>query len=276
MAIKKKEAKYWHVAEAVEALHTATVTEVKDWILEYYPAESITDVRENLYHLTVNSPSRVHYNRARTNWRSTSGHPHDRLFQIIGPNGKTAYQIYEPVRHGHVDLKQGSDEKWFVVSFDAGKLAQEEAQAQVEAFSHLPALDNDHDARVFSFQAVAARRGQATFRARLLEAYDSRCAITGSNAVAVLEAAHILPYKGEHTHRIDNGLLLRSDIHTLFDLGYIWLKPEYVICIAPSFHSTDYAELEGRTLRLPDLPKHHPNPAHLSEHARLAKQRASA
>ncbi|MBE2321408.1 HNH endonuclease, partial [Solirubrobacter sp. CPCC 204708] len=87
---------------------------------------------------------------------------------------------------------------------------------------------------MWTLTAVAQRRGQSTFRNQLLEAYDLRCAITGSNAVAVLEAAHICPYRGDHTNRVDNGLLLRADIHTLFDLGLIWVTPEHHITVAPS------------------------------------------
>jgi hypothetical protein len=69
------------------------------------------------------------------------------------------------------------------------------------------------------------RRGQKEFREALLDAYAGRCGITQCDATAVLEAARIVPYAGEHTHRQDNGLLLRSDIHTLFALGLLWIDP---------------------------------------------------
>jgi hypothetical protein len=269
MVAKTKIAKYWHIADAVDSLGIATVHEVKSWITEKYPTEPTADVRENLELLTVNAPSRVHFNKARTDWRSTSGHSQDRLFKIKNEAGRITYQPFDPVRHGHVDLRQGTNGKWIVESIEVGRatLAQDEAKAQAEAFEHLPALDSDDDARIFSFQAVAIRRGQANFRARLLEAYSNRCAVTGCSATPVLEAAHILPYKGEHTDRIDNGLLLRSDIHTLFDLGYLWVAPDYIIRIASCLQVTDYNQFDGRPLRLPGLPEYHPNPAHLSKHA---------
>ena len=65
------------------------------------------------------------------------------------------------------------------------------------------------------------RRGQSVFRKQLLAAYNGQCAITRCDVEDVLEAAHIISYKGEETNHIGNGLLLRADIHTLFDLGLL-------------------------------------------------------
>ena len=66
-----------------------------------------------------------------------------------------------------------------------------------------------------------ARLGQGAFRVLVTEAYDRRCAITGERTLPVLEAAHIKPYSDTGPHLISNGLLLRSDLHTLFDDGYV-------------------------------------------------------
>ena len=57
------------------------------------------------------------------------------------------------------------------------------------------------------------------------EAYDRRCAVTGEKTLPVLEAAHIRPYAESGPHLVSNGLLLRSDLHTLFDRGYITVTP---------------------------------------------------
>lgn len=116
------------------------------------------------------------------------------------------------------------------------------------------------------------------FRSRLLDAYGRQCAVTRCSVVEVLEAAHVLPYRGEHTNRVDNGVLLRADLHTLFDYGLLWINSEYEVELAPSLLSTDYAQLEGQRLRLPVLPENRPNPVHLSEHAQwsLARVKSSA
>ena len=125
-------------------------------------------------------------------------------------------------------------------------------------------------------RAVAQRRGQPLFRARLLDAYNSRCAISGCTAVEVLEAAHVLPYKGDHTHRVDNGLLLRADLHTLFDCQLLWITPEHTVSLAPALLATDYAALQGQPLTLPTASADRPNPAHLAEHEKRCEARLAS
>ena len=73
---------------------------------------------------------------------------------------------------------------------------------------------------------VDVRLGQGAFRVLVTDAYDRRCAMTGENTLPVLEAAHIRPYSDDGPHCIDNGLLLRSDMHILFDKGLLTLTPE--------------------------------------------------
>ena len=70
------------------------------------------------------------------------------------------------------------------------------------------------------------RVGQKAFKALVQEAYGRQCAVTGDKIVPVLQAAHIRPITAEGENRVDNGLLLRSDVHTLFDLGYLAIHPE--------------------------------------------------
>ena len=70
------------------------------------------------------------------------------------------------------------------------------------------------------------RLGQGAFQALVIDAYQRRCAISGEKAFPVLETAHIKPVAHGGQHRLDNGLLLRSDIHTLFDRGYMAIRPD--------------------------------------------------
>ena len=70
------------------------------------------------------------------------------------------------------------------------------------------------------------RLGQGAFRVLVTDAYQRRCAVTGERTLPVLEAAHIKPYASKGPHRVSNGILLRSDLHTLFDLGYVTVTPE--------------------------------------------------
>lgn len=73
------------------------------------------------------------------------------------------------------------------------------------------------------------RLGQGGFRILVTEAYQRRCALTGERTLPVLDAAHIKPYSRSGPHRVENGLLFRSDIHKLFDLGYLTVTPELVV-----------------------------------------------
>ncbi|RQS32724.1 HNH endonuclease [Burkholderia sp. Bp8990] len=125
-------------------------------------------------------------------------------------------------------------------------------------------------------RAVFLRRGQGKFRKALLNAYEKRCAVTGCTMEDVLEAAHIIPYNGDDTNRCDNGLLLRADIHTLFDLGLLWVNREMKVEIANALQRTEYGELHGKGLRLPTDPALRPHPEHLERHAQItAKLRAA-
>lgn len=271
--ISERGVKYWHVAEAVEALAKPVRTdEITAWLTQYYPYEDHSDFRANLAFLTVNDANRRHYDRSRKIWRSDSGHLRDRLFRQ-GRMRATTYEVFRPAVHGHWDLQPNEAGKWEAVSLPATVLGRAEAEAQKQAFEHLPPLDSDHDGRVWTLTAIAQRQGQGAFRAKILDAYGQRCAISGCNATAVLETAHILPYRGEHTHRVDNGLLLRSDLHTLFDLGLLWITPTHQVAIAPSLRGTDYETLDGQALRLPERPEHRPNPAHLAQHASVAQEK---
>ncbi|MFI1498213.1 HNH endonuclease [Streptomyces platensis] len=71
-----------------------------------------------------------------------------------------------------------------------------------------------------------ARVGQANFRKQLLDAYGENCAFTGPTPAAVLEAAHLYSYAASGEHHGDGGLLLRRDVHRLFDLGLMAVDPQ--------------------------------------------------
>jgi hypothetical protein len=108
----------------------------------------------------------------------------------------------------------------------------------------------EYDGRHRVPASVVIRRGQRRFREALLTAFDRRCAVSGCAVVELLEAAHISPYKGDHTDRPDNGLLLRADLHTLFDLNLLTIRStDLTIAVAPVVDDPLYRELEGRNLR---------------------------
>ncbi len=102
--------------------------------------------------------------------------------------------------------------------------------------------------------SIVRRRGQSQFRKKLLDTYDSRCAVTQCDAVDALEAAHIHPYLGDASNDVTNGLLLRADVHTLFDLYLISIDPDSMrVALSPQLRQSSYALLEGRTLGAPRI-----------------------
>jgi len=118
-------------------------------------------------------------------------------------------------------------------------------------------LKDDRDRQL---REVVQRRGQPEFRDKLIAAYGGRCAVTGCDAVAALEAAHIIPYSGEQSHHVTNGLLLRADIHTLFDLDLIGIEPNTLtIAVAPTIKSTAYAEINRQKIAAPASNADSPN-----------------
>ncbi|MFO1044037.1 MAG: HNH endonuclease signature motif containing protein [Planctomycetaceae bacterium] len=122
------------------------------------------------------------------------------------------------------------------------------------------------DERERRLREIVERRGQPEFRSKLIAAYGSRCAVTGCDAPAALEAAHIVPYTGPQSNHVTNGLLLRADIHTLFDLNLIGIDPdELTISVAPTIQATVYAELQGRKLYQPVNSHEAPNQEALTQ-----------
>ncbi len=102
------------------------------------------------------------------------------------------------------------------------------------------------------------RLGQGSFKAVVLDAYHRRCAITGTHIPPVLQAAHIRPVSEGGEHRLDNGLLLRSDIHTLFDRGYLGIDPRYRLRVSPRLRA-DFSngdQLYAQAGQVIELPEH--------------------
>lgn len=110
------------------------------------------------------------------------------------------------------------------------------------------------DAREKVLASIVRRRGQTAFRNKLLAAYGGKCAITGCAIPELLDAAHIYPYKGAETNDVRNGLLLRTDIHTLFDLGLIAVDTEtWTVIVAKRLDGSEpYSNIPNRGLKVPD------------------------
>jgi putative restriction endonuclease len=117
-----------------------------------------------------------------------------------------------------------------------------------------------------------ARLGQGAFRVMVTEAYNRRCAVTGEKTLPVLEAAHIRPYAEQGEHRVRNGLLLRADLHKLFDDFYLTVTEDLRLRVSPrireQFHNgREYYRFDGQPLvALPDAAVDRPAPELLRWH----------
>jgi hypothetical protein len=132
---------------------------------------------------------------------------------------------------------------------------------------------NEAAAREQIADSIAGRRGQQEFRQNLLQTYK-RCLITGCDAEEVLEAAHIQPYSEAGTFELSNGLLLRADIHTLFDLGLITVDTaDMTVITAESLKNTVYGELNKRKLCFHECREYSPDKKALQYHNQLFTQR---
>lgn len=90
-------------------------------------------------------------------------------------------------------------------------------------------------------QLIKPRLGQASFRLAVLDAYGGVCAVTTEHSLPVVEAAHIKPWKDGGRHEVANGLPLRRDIHRLFDLGFVTIRPNLSFTVSPALRDA-YAD----------------------------------
>lgn len=150
------------------------------------------------------------------------------------------------------------------------KMVQERLDKQVLVGSDRVA--NEPAARYGDPVLVKLRLGQGAFRVLVTDAYRRRCAITGESTLPVLEAAHILPFAESGPNEIPNGMLLRSDFHKLFDLGFVTVTKDCRVEVSPRirdewFNGKAYYRLHGKELaNLPEAIAQRPDPAFLSWH----------
>ncbi len=112
-------------------------------------------------------------------------------------------------------------------------------------------LDAPPDERRINLSKLVIREGAAIFRKEQMKRWSGKCVATGCAVSPALDAAHIFRYLGRHTNRADNGLILRSDVHKLFDRGLITIQDvdhRLIWRVSRSLENSEYVELEGREL----------------------------
>jgi len=271
-------AHYWLVWDAFRQLskelnRPINVREISERIKSRYPEYNTKNTRPNLALMSVNDQSRGHYQRMRPLdfLRSDQGDMFDRLYKRS--SGKTAatYELYDPIRHGIWELQPDYKGRPHLITrgTDVSLIDAAMELAEGEVWGAEIRHASEEDLRVRALRAVVQRRGQPRFRAALMRAYGGRCAMTNCAVEDALEAAHIKPHMGQHTMRADFGLLLRADVHTLFDIGHIWIDASTMtVRVSPELRKSEYGSLHEKPLQLPKNSKYHPNREHLEFHAR--------
>lgn len=166
-------------------------------------------------------------------------------------------------------VKPEAFDEWFGDRFESATWLRTVASASVNESAFDPSSTEDGRRRIIA--SVVARQGQSKFRNDLIERYGGRCMVSGCEVEAALEAAHISPYRGERTNHPANGLLLRADLHTLFDLWLLSVDEEWRVLLHPSIHQSSYSDLMGRRLILPSEESNWPSRDALADHRKCAK-----
>jgi len=190
---------------------------------------------------------------------------------IIG----VAYQIAsgEPLDRDNYDGAKKAALK-YLVPIGFRLIKNEISTASFEANSVPSELDStdfdpqyDEDERRRINREIVQRPGQRKFKVGLLAAYNAKCAISGYDCVYSLEAAHILPYRNDEMNHITNGILLRRDIHALFDLSKIAIHEDtWTVLLTKDLRRTSYLPLHETQFALPSNRALYPDVEALRKH----------
>lgn len=149
--------------------------------------------------------------------------------------------------------------------------ACQERAAAGSAYVVPPAAVREERPRYGEPVLVRPRLGQGAFRVAVTDAYGRACAVTREHSLPVLEAAHIVPFAQGGPHEVRNGLLVRSDLHRLFDLGYVTVTPELRLEVSRRLredfeNGRTYYPLHGSRVNVPGDPQLRPDPHLLRWH----------
>jgi putative restriction endonuclease len=154
------------------------------------------------------------------------------------------------LRHKRYDLTTGEGQRvWEQCLARARSTQRNLAGSQ-------PSLVRDESPRYGTPQLIQPRLGQGIFRVAVMDAYSRACAVTQEHSLPALEASHIQPYAKDGPHEVRNGVLLRADLHRLFDQGYVTITPQYRLEVSPRLkedyqNGRSYYPLHGQELSLP-------------------------
>lgn len=130
---------------------------------------------------------------------------------------------------------------------------------QLQTSLNAPVMVKEEPARYGSPTLTFPRLGQGSFRILVTDAYERRCAVTSERTLPALEAAHIKPFSEDGPLDVNNGILLRRDLHALFDRGYLTITPQYTLEVSRRIkeefeNGREYYKYQGAPIRTPSNP----------------------
>jgi hypothetical protein len=165
--------------------------------------------------------------------------------------------------------KEAFEELWRALHGSGNLTAEHRPSPEADALQH--SAGGILPEPRWTYQQIRLRQGQPAFRQRLLTAYAGRCTISGTDISETLEAAHITSHARGGDMATSNGLLLRADLHTLFDLRLLAVDTEtWSVLVHPRVAASEAAaDLQGRPLHLPADPSDRPSHMALDEHRQM-------
>ena len=159
--------------------------------------------------------------------------------------------------------------KTYDLTVEPGRTIWTKLQTRQE--STMSSVVRETEAAIGEPVLVQPRLGQGAFRILITDGYERRCAFTGERTLPALDAAHIRPFSEIKQHSLDNGLLLRKDLHALFDRGYVTVTPKLHIEVSKRIkeefeNGREYYRLHGQEMRPPAARHMHPSSNSLAWH----------
>jgi putative restriction endonuclease len=181
------------------------------------------------------------------------------------------------VRGAGYDLAEGEGRRVWEACLDRARAARVPLASEGDLE---PALLDQVGPRYGAPRLVRPRLGQGTFQVAVTQAYGAACAVTGEHSLPVLDVAHIQGYAAGGPHEVRNGLLLRTDIHRLFDRGYVTVSPDLRFEVSARLreefeNGRTYYALHGKEIRPPRARADRPDPALLRWHNEQVFERAA-
>ncbi|MBI5851227.1 MAG: HNH endonuclease [Planctomycetes bacterium] len=134
-----------------------------------------------------------------------------------------------------------------------------------------PEMVAEASPRFGAARLVQPRLGQGAFRVAVTDAYGRACAVTGEHSLPALDAAHIRAVADDGPYEVRNGILLRADLHRLFDVGYVTVDGEKRFRVSPRLRADfangkSYYPLDGKPVSLPEAAAERPSDEFLAWH----------